>query len=419
MKPSQPNTARAKAEEDAKKLENDKLALAKYFGATEGSNPLISVEQDAYGRWQLVQRSAEGNTDNAFFVIDSNGRDFDVMSAAETVRYYKDLANKFGGLDKLRTTLKNKGFLKTQDYQSGDVAAFNNAIVEAAMSHSIEQSQRYTIEGQVAFEPFSSWLTKRSATGDGSQPDAQREITDRLNAFQDLDSFVMDMLGRKATSGEKAEYLTKLNAEQKKAIRKTTVSGGIQTTTGELLTSEDLFRVMADVIKPAVKGTDLETITTGGGLIATQVVDIKEYARDFGIELTTKDALSKVLSGFTIGGSLDKRSTADLKTSIREMSKSFYSNLAPQIDAGVTVKDIAKQFAAQKAKVLELNDEAIDMFDDDIQQAVRNDGKPGVMSMTEYQVKLRNDPRWAKTQNAREEASKYATDILKSFGLMG
>ena len=229
----------------------------------------------------------------------------------------------------------------------------------------------------------------------------------------------MDMLGRRATSGEKAEYLTKLNAEQKKAIRRTTVSGGIQTTTGELLTSEDLFRVMADVIKPAVKGTDLETITTGGGLIATQVVDIKEYARDFGIELTTKDALSKVLSGFTIGGSLDKRSTADLKTSIREMSKSFYSNLAPQIDAGVTVKDIAKQFAAQKAKVLELNDEAIDMFDDDIQQAVRNDGKPGVMSMTEYQVKLRNDPRWAKTQNAREEASKYATDILKSFGLMG
>jgi hypothetical protein len=59
------------------------------------------------------------------------------------------------------------------------------------------------------------------------------------------------------------------------------------------------------------------------------------------------------------------------------------------------------------------------MFDDDIQQAVRNDGKPGVMSMTEYQVKLRNDPRWAKTQNAREEASKYATDILRSFGLIG
>lgn len=419
MKPSQPDTARAKAEQDAKKLENDKLALAKYFGATEGSNPLISVEQDAYGRWQLVQRSAEGKANNAFFVIADNGRDFDVMSAAETVRYYKDLANKSGGLEKLRTTLKNKGFLKDSDYQSGDVAAFNNAIVEASMSHSIEQSQRYTIEGQIAFEPFSSWLTKRAATGNGEQPDAQREITDKLNASQDLDSFVMDMLGRRATSGEKADYLTRLNNEQKKAIRKTTVSGGIQTTTGEILNSEDLFRIMADVIKPAVKGTDLETITTGGGLIATQVVDIKEYARDFGIELTTKDALNKVLSGFTVGGSLDKRSTADLKTSIREMSKSFYSNLAPQIDAGVTVKDIAKQFAAQKAKVLELNDESIDMFDNDIQDAVRNNGKPGVMSMTEYQIKLRNDPRWAKTQNAREEAANYATDILKSFGLMG
>lgn len=414
-----PDVARSKAEQDARKLEADKLALAKYFGATEGSEPLVSVEQDAYGRWQLVQRTVEGNTNPAFFVIAPGGRDFDIQTASEMVKYYKDQAQTKGGINKLRSTLNAKGFLKDDDFQSRDEAAFNNAIVEAAMSHSIEQSQRYSIEGQIGFEPFSSWLSKRSASGDGSQPDAQREITDKLNAFQDLDSFVMDMLGRRATSGEKAQYLSKLNAEQKKAIRKTTVSGGVQTTTGEVLNSEDLFRVMADVIRPSIVGTDLESIAGGSGLIATQVVDIKEYARDFGIELTTKDALSKVLSGFSVGGGLDKRSTADLKTSIREMSKSFYSNLAPQIDAGVSVRDISKQYAAQKAKVLELNEDAIDMFDSDIQEAVRNNGKPGVMSMTDYQVKLRNDPRWSKTQNAREEAASYASSILKSFGLMG
>jgi hypothetical protein len=414
-----PDVARSKAEQDARKLEVDKLALAKYFGGTEGSDPLVSVEQDAYGRWQLVQRTAEGNTNPAFFVIQPNGRDFSVTTASQMVKYYKDQAQAKGGINKLRSTLNAKGFLSDQEFQSRDEAAFNNAIVDAAMSHSIEQSQRYTIEGQIGFQPFDNWLTKRSATSSGGQPDAQREISDKLNAFQDFDSFVMDMLGRRATSAEKAEYYTKLTAEQRKAVRKTTSSGGVSTTTGELLNPEDAFRIMSNVLMPSVKGTSLESITSGNGLIATQVVDIKEYARDFGIELTTKDALNKVLSGFAVGGNLDKRSTADLKTSIREMSKSFYSNLAPQIDAGVSVRDISKQYAAQKAKVLELNEDAIDMFDSDIQEAVRNNGKPGVMSMTDYQVKLRNDPRWSKTQNAREEAASYASSILKSFGLMG
>lgn len=412
------DVVRKKAEQDAANLEADKQSLAKWFGSTEGSNPQLSVEQDAYGRWQLVGRTAENNTYPAFFVVGPDGRGFEIMNASEAVKYYKDLANKSGGINKFRSTLNAKGFLSDADYQSNDEAAFNNAVVEAAMSHSIEQSQRYTIEGQIGFNPFSSWLTKRTSSGDGSTPDAQRELSDKLNAYQDLDSFVMDMLGRRATPAEKGDFYTKLTAEQKKAIRKTTVSGGLATTVGESLNSEDMFRIMATVIEPAVKGTSLEDITKSNGLIATQIVDIKEYARDYGIELTTKDAMAKVLSGFTVGGSLDKRSTADLKTSLREMSKSFYTNLAPQIDAGVSVKDIAKQFAAQKARVLELNEDAIDMFDNDIQEAVRNGGKPGVMSMTDYQIKLRNDPRWSKTQNAREEAANYASQILKSFGLM-
>ena len=89
------------------------------------------------------------------------------------------------------------------------------------------------------------------------------------------------------------------------------------------------------------------------------------------------------------------------------------------IDNGVKISDIAKQFGTYKGQILELPDESVDVFDDDIQQALRNDGKPGVMSLTDYQIKLRNDPRWSKTKNAREEAASYAQSILKSFGLMG
>jgi hypothetical protein len=54
------------------------------------------------------------------------------------------------------------------------------------------------------------------------------------------------------------------------------------------------------------------------------------------------------------------------------------------------------------------------VFDKDIQ-----DGLTGNLSMTDFNKRLRKNPVWANTKNAKEEAANYATDILKSFGLMG
>ena len=39
------------------------------------------------------------------------------------------------------------------------------------------------------------------------------------------------------------------------------------------------------------------------------------------------------------------------------------------------------------------------------------------MDMGTYRIKLKNNPAWSKTQNAREEASRYVSSILESFGL--
>jgi hypothetical protein len=226
------------------------------------------------------------------------------------------------------------------------------------------------------------------------------------------------MIGRQATNEEKITYYDKLTTEQKKAIRKTTVSGGLQTTTGDLLDSSDKFRIMADVLMPSLQNTPLEDITKYGGRVASSIMTLKETAKDYGIELSTKDALSKVLGTFKTGGVLDTGSLDGEKASIKELSKSFYKNLAVEIDRGVKVSDVAKQFASYKSKILETSSDTIDVFDKDIQDALHNNNGQGVMSFTDFQVKMRKDPRWSKTQNAREEASNYATDILRSFGLM-
>jgi hypothetical protein len=104
------------------------------------------------------------------------------------------------------------------------------------------------------------------------------------------------------------------------------------------------------------------------------------------------------------------------------MSKAFYGKLSPLIDQGVKISDISNQFAYYKGKMLELPDTAVSVFDEDIQAALKNEGKEGVMTISEYQKMLRTNPKtkqqWLKTQGAKEEAAGYANSILKSFGLM-
>jgi hypothetical protein len=70
------------------------------------------------------------------------------------------------------------------------------------------------------------------------------------------------------------------------------------------------------------------------------------------------------------------------------------------------------------AEVLELNPKDIDALDPTVQTALKNNGNKGTMNLTDFDRMLRNDPRWARTRNAREEASRYAYEVLKDFGLM-
>lgn len=393
----------------------DRASLEATFG---GSQPPIQITQDTYGNWLLATRTEEGTLLPQYFYIQPDGRTWSKATSVEIVRQYKSEYAKKGSLEALRKQLKDKGFLSQKEYDTRDEAAFNNRLLEAATSHSVEQIQKFTLEGKTSFAPFSSWLTSRASASDGSGVNAQRVLTDKLNAGQQIDDFVMQMIGRQATGEEKAAYYEKLSKEQKKAIQRTTVSGDLQTTTGDLLDSADRFRIMADVLTPTLQNTPLEDITKYGGRVASSIMELKETAKDYGIELSAKDALGKVLRTFKTGGVLDTGALDGEKSLIKELSKSFYKNLAPEIDRGVKVSDIAGQFAAYKSKILETPSDAIDVFDKDIQDALHNNNGQGVMSFTDFQIKMRKDPRWSKTQNAREEAANYATDILKSFGLM-
>jgi hypothetical protein len=390
--------------------------MAEDFG---GANAKYKVTQ-AGNQWIL---NATDNTGERFLFINSKG-DYSVLDADQVRQAYITDAGGASGIESLRQRLYKANFMNEAEFKLKDSTALNRALIDAARNVSVETVSNYTDMATPITQSFGNWLNKRiTMAGMSGTPDAGISLTTRMEANQDIDEFFVEYLGRKATEAEKTDYYNKVNSEEKKAVRTRKVSGGKVVETGEGLDATDYYRIRASVLAPVVKGTAIEDVTKGNGKIAQDVSELKAYAADYGIKLDTKQALDRVVSGLKPGGSLTTGQLDAQKTAVKEMSKAFYGKLAPLIDQGVKISDIASQFAYYKGQILEMPDNAVSVFDEDIQAALKNDGKDGVMTITDYQKYLRTNPKtkpqWLKTKGAKEEAAGYANEILKTFGLIG
>jgi hypothetical protein len=387
--------------------------MAEDFG---GPNAPFKVTQQG-NTWIL--NSSEGER---FLFINSKG-DYQILNADQVRQAYVTDAGGAAGIDSLRSKLYKANYMNEVEFKLKDTTALNRAIIDAARTVTVESVSNYTDMATPLTQSFDSWLNKRVAmSGASGEPDAGISLTSRMDTNQDINEFFVEYLGRNATEAEKTDYYNKVNAEEKKAVRTRKVSGGKVVETGERLDATDYYRIRASVLAPVVKGTEIENVTKGNGKIAQDIDELKTFASDYGIKLDTKQALDRVLGGLKPGGSLTTGRLDAQKTALKEMSKVFYGKLAPLIDQGVKISDIAGQFAYYKGQILEMPDNAVSVFDEDIQAALKNEGKDGVMTLTDYQKYLRTNPKtksqWLKTKGAKEEAAGYANEILKSFGLM-
>lgn len=144
---------------------------------------------------------------------------------------------------------------------------------------------------------------------------------------------------------------------------------------------------------------------------------IKEYAAKQGVKLD--DEAIKQQAQLVV-----KRlaTVEDFKAQVRETAKGAFPGYAEQLDAGMTMDDLAQPFQTTMAKTLEMPETAIKIDDPVIKQAlngVNKDGKPIGMTLSQFQDTLKNDPRWRKTTNARDQALDVASQVLKSMGLAG
>ena len=100
---------------------------------------------------------------------------------------------------------------------------------------------------------------------------------------------------------------------------------------------------------------------------------------------------------------------------INLQAKTYFPALADKIDRGYTVKQLLSPYIQTRANVLE---EDPDMIDIKTLQGVAKDPK-NLMNLYDYEVSLRQDPKWRFTKNAQDSMSNVANSIAKMFGLVG
>lgn len=142
---------------------------------------------------------------------------------------------------------------------------------------------------------------------------------------------------------------------------------------------------------------------------------MKEYASSMGIQLddqTIKNQAQRVIRKVA--------TTQDYESLVRDHAKSMYPAYAQQIDAGQTLKDIASPYTQMMAQTLEIPDTDITVFDPTIKSALNGlspDGKPTGLGLTDFEQKLRSDPRWTKTTQAQNNVFNVGHQVLKQMGL--
>lgn len=110
----------------------------------------------------------------------------------------------------------------------------------------------------------------------------------------------------------------------------------------------------------------------------------------------------------------------DFKNQIMQQAASSYPAYQAQLEAGQTMSDIANPYIQIMAQTLELNPNSITLQDPLIRQALNGvgaDGKPTGMDQTDFLKTLKNDPRWAATQDAQDQTMSAGLNVLKSMGL--
>lgn len=165
------------------------------------------------------------------------------------------------------------------------------------------------------------------------------------------------------------------------------------------------------VISTGIRNVEPIDLQDAGGEIGDNYTKLKGYANSYGVRLTDEQLKTKAAEASLPGGSIEEQ-----QKTIQLASRALYKSLAPFIEGGLKVGDIASQFMKAKTSELELSDGEVDIFDPDVQSALSGDKLPGSL---DYLMQVRSDPRYRFTKKANEGAAGFLDTLLRMWGKVG
>jgi hypothetical protein len=211
------------------------------------------------------------------------------------------------------------------------------------------------------------------------------------------------------------------NSKQLKTIQSLVGTLGFQGTDFSKFVSDSInFGYEGDILKQKVYEQVFQKDDANNYINPTALKRVKEsadYIRTQNIAKSffgnpSDDDIEQVLTGQIL--------PADYERQQRVFAGQRYGHLKDLLNQGMTMKSIAANYKTSAARLLELDENAIDMSTGAFEQAVSfgEEGKKRLMTNSEWEKLLRSDPQygWERTNNAKDEARSLSANIAQAFG---
>jgi len=176
-----------------------------------------------------------------------------------------------------------------------------------------------------------------------------------------------------------------------------------------------------DMVGNTAKSQTLMTKGGLGGTLGEAERVLRQAADDYGLDFS--DAY---IAGKLNDIARQKTDTTSVVGNFKNWAKSKYTAFADQIDQGETIKDIAEPYRQMMSKTFEVSDKSIQITDKQIQKALmyrptvgKKVGPPTPMTLSQFEVDLKNDPRWDRTKGAQDQTMAVGRKVLQDMGLLG
>lgn len=163
-------------------------------------------------------------------------------------------------------------------------------------------------------------------------------------------------------------------------------------------------------------------VAAGGPLKGQYIGDAGKNAADLeAIALRNgykipKDSLGKWNRDIMAGNA----TVADYEARIRRQAAVAFPTFAEELHAGADLEDLASPYKTSMARILEIPESEVTLFDPKIRKALASKdvktGKPVAQPLFDFEDSLRADPRWMKTDNAHRDVMGLGRQVLQTMG---